>query len=134
MGLFFPGGKRIQRGRGIGGWLGIASRLFKPLGSLAVKAVKSPAGKTIVNAVKNQAIDSSINVAKDLVEGKSFKESLTDEYENAKSNAKRKAIDIGSEYLKERNAGFSQKKRIRSNPKKRRKQKNKLRKNRDIFD
>ena len=81
MGPFFHGGERIQRGRGIGGLLRIVSKLFKPLGSLAVKVVKSPAGKRIVNAVKNQAIDSSINVAKDLASGKGVKESLKDEFD-----------------------------------------------------
>ena len=75
MGLFFHGGERIQRGRGIGGLFRFASKLFKPLGTLAVKAVKSPAGKKIVNAVKNQAIDSSIKVAQDLVSGKSRRKS-----------------------------------------------------------
>ena len=111
MGMFFPGGKRIQRGRGIGGWLGIASKLFRPLGSLAVKAIKSPAGKKIVNAVKNQAIDSSLNVAKDLVSGKGVKESLQDEFENAKENTKRKILTIGSDYLKESDSSFSPKRK-----------------------
>ena len=132
MGLFFPGGKRIQRGRGIGGWLGIASRLFKPLGSLAVKAVKSPAGKTIVNAVKNQAIDSSINLAKDLVSGKGIKESLKDEFENVKENTKRKVVTIGTNYLKENNyvppPKRGKKTSTRSN------KKPKLKRKRDIFD
>ena len=104
------------------------------MGTLTAKALKSQTGKKIINAVKNQAIDSSINVARDLAEGKGFKESLKDEYENAKTNAKRKALDIGSEYLKERNSGFSSRKRIRTNPKKRQKQRNRIRKNRDIFD
>ena len=104
------------------------------MGTLTAKALKSQTGKKIINAVKDQAIDSSINVARDLVEGKSFKESLKDEYENAKSNAKRKAIDLGSEYLKERNSGFPQKKRIKAIPKKRKKLRNKLKRGRDIFD
>ena len=134
MAPYFHGGERLQRGRGIGGLLRIASKLFRPMGTLTAKALKSQTGKKIVNAVKNQAIDSSINVAKDLVEGKSFKESLKEEFENAKSNVKRKAIDIGSEYLKEKNSGFPNKKRIRSNPKRRQKLKHKLRKSRDIFD
>ena len=111
MGPFFPGGKRIQRGRGVGGWLGIVSKLFKPLGSLAVKAVKSPAGKKIVKAVKNQAIDSSINVATNLASGKGVKESLKDEFENVKENTKRKVLTIGTDYLKENNSSISPKKR-----------------------
>lgn len=134
MAPYFHGGERLQRGRGIGGLLRIASKLFRPMGTLTAKALKSQTGKKIINAVKDQAIDSSINVARDLVEGKSFKESLKDEYENAKSNAKRKAIDLGSEYLKERNSGFPQKKRIKAIPKKRKKLRNKLKRGRDIFD
>ena len=86
MAPFFLGGERIQRGKGIGGILRIASKLFKPLGNLAVKAVKSPTGKKIVNAVKSQAIDSSINVAKDLASGQGIKESLKDEFKNSKES------------------------------------------------
>ena len=134
MAPYFHGGERLQRGRGIGGLLRIASKLFRPLGSLTSKALKSQTGKKIMNAVKDQAIDSSINVARDLVEGKNIKESLKDEFENAKSNVKRKAVNIGSEYLRERNSGYPQKKRIRSNPQKRQNKKSKLRKKRDIFD
>ena len=132
MGMFFPGGKRIQRGRGIGGWLGIASKLFRPLGSLAVKAIKSPAGKKIVNAVKNQAIDSSINVANDLASGKGVKESLKDEFENVKESTKRKVLTIGSNYLKENNSSFPPKRGKKSSARSSRKQK--LKRKRDIFD
>ena len=132
MGLFFPGGKRVQRGRGIGGWLGIASKLFRPLGSLAVKAIKSPAGKKIVNAVKNQAIDSSINVANDLASGKGVKESLKDEFENVKESTKRKVLTIGSNYLKENNSSFLPKRGKKPSARSSRKQK--LKRKRDIFD
>lgn len=128
MGPFFHGGQRIQRGRGIGGLFRIASKLFKPLASLTVKAVKSPAGKQIVNAVKNQAIGSSINVARDLASGKSVKESLKDEFENVKENTKRKVLTLGADYLKDvpskrRKKNFSS---IRK--------KLKLKRKRDIFD
>ena len=132
MGPFFPGGKRIQRGRGIGGWLGIASKLFKPLGSLAVRAVKSTAGKKIVNAVKNQAIDSSINVAKNIASGKCVKESLKDEFENVKDNTKRKVLTIGTDYLKDKTSSFPPKRKRKTsstNSKKLR-----LKRKRDIFD
>ena len=132
MGLFFHGGERIQRGRGIGGLFRFASKLFKPLGTLAVKAVKSPAGKKIVNAVKNQAIDSSIKVAQDLVSGKSVKESLKDEFENVKETAKRKVLNLGTDYLRENNSSFLPKKE-KKNPSSSRK-KPKLKRKRDIFD
>ena len=52
MAPYFHGGERLQRGRGIGGLLRIASSLFRPLGSVTAKALKSAAGKKIINAVK----------------------------------------------------------------------------------
>ena len=132
MGMFFHGGERIQRGRGIGGLFRIASKLFKPLAGLAVKAVKSPAGKKIVNAVKNQAIDSSINLAKDLAGGKSVRESLKDEFENVKENTKRKVLTLGADYLKDNNS-TAPAKRGKKNSSGFRK-KIKLKRKRDIFD
>ena len=129
MGPFFLGGERVQRGRGIGGFLKSVSKLFKPLGSLAVKAAKSPAGKQIVNAVKNQAIDSSINVVKDLASGRGVKESLKDEFKNAKENTKRKILAIGDDYLKE---SFPSKRGKKSFSRSRKGSKEK--KKRDIFD
>ena len=132
MGMFFHGGERIQRGRGIGGLFRIASKLFKPLASLAVKAVKSPAGKKIVNAVKNQAIDSSINLAKDLAGGKSVRESLKDEFENVKENTKRKVLTLGADYLKDNNSTVPSKRGKKNSSGSRKK--NKLKRKRDIFD
>ena len=132
MGLFFHGGERIQRGRGIGGLFRIASKLFKPLAGLAVKAVKSPAGKKIVNAVKNQAIDSSINLAKDLAGGKSVRESLKDEFENVKENTKRKVLTLGADYLKDNNSTVPSKRGKKNSSGSRKK--NKLKRKRDIFD
>ena len=132
MGMFFHGGERIQRGRGIGGLFRIASKLFKPLAGLAVKAVKSPAGKKIVNAVKNQAIDSSINLAKDLAGGKSVRESLKDEFENVKENTKRKVLTLGADYLKDNNSTVPAKRGKKNSSGFRKKIK--LKRKRDIFD
>ena len=125
MGPFFLGGERVQRGRGIGGLLRSVSKLFKPLGNLAVKAAKSPAGKQIVNAVKNQAIDSSINVAKDLASGKGVRESLKDEFKNVKENTKRKILTLDNDSFPS--------KRAKKNSS-RNKKGLKLKKKRDIFD
>ena len=66
MGIYFDGGERLQRGRGIGGLLKLASKLFSPLARVAKKALQSNTGKKLANAVKEQAIESSINVASDL--------------------------------------------------------------------
>ena len=100
MGTFFRGGERIQRGKGIGGVLRMASKLFTPLRNIVQKALSSETGKKVISSVKEQAIDSSINLAKDLASGKDLKRSITDEIGNVKANAKRKAIDIGIDLLK----------------------------------
>ena len=125
MGTFFRGGERIQRGKGIGGVLRIASKLFTPLKNIVQKALSSETGKKVISSVKEQAIDSSINLAKDLASGKDLKRSITDEMENVKANAKRKAIDIGIDLL-------NTKKKTQS------KTKNKIvkrrKKTKDIFD
>ena len=100
MGAFFRGGERIQKGKGIGGWLRLATKLFTPLKNVAQKVLSSKTGKKVISSVKDQAIDSSINLAKDLASGKDLKRSITDEIGNVKANAKRKAIDIGIDLLK----------------------------------
>ena len=118
MGLYFTGSDRIQRGRGIGGLLKIASKLFAPLASFTKKALTSKVGEKVVKAVKKQAIDSSINIAKDLAAGKNVKESLKSEFENAKQNSKRKALEMGSHYLESQLKPHSaKKKKIKKNKK-----------------
>ena len=109
MGVYFDGGNRLQRGSGVGGWLKLASRLFSPFARVAKKAIESNTGRKIVNAVKEQAIDSSMNIASDIAKGRNIKESIGDEFENAKSNSKRKALEIGVDYLK--NSDIKTKKR-----------------------
>ena len=79
MGLNFIGGERIQRGKGIGGLLRAASKLFSPITKLTKKALKSHSGKKIVNAVKDQALDSAVNVAKGIANGNNVKETLKDD-------------------------------------------------------
>ena len=126
-GYFFQGGERIQRGRGvgIGGVLRMASKLFTPLKNVVQKALSSKTGKKIISSVKEQAIDSSINLAKDLASGKDLKRSISDEMENVKGNAKRKAIDIGLDLLKTKQKTKSSKNK--KNTRRGKKQK-------DIFD
>ena len=131
MGIYFDGGDRLQRGTGVGGWLKLASRLFSPLARVTKKALESNTGKKIVNAVKEQAIDSSINIATDIAKGRNLKESIGDEFENVKSNSKRKAIEIGTDYLKD-NDNKRKKKKMQSKGKLKRKSTKKVMK-RDIF-
>ena len=130
MGLYFLGGERIQRGKGIGGLLRIASKLFSPVSTLAKNVLKSDKGRQIINAVKNQAVDSSANIIKDIAEGKNIKDSFKDEFQNVKQNAKRKAVDVGIEILKGERT-----KRIKEPSKKLNKKKRKRSgKKSDIFD
>lgn len=96
----FIGGDRLQRGRGIGGILRIASRLLSPIAKVAKSALQSDTGRKIGNAVKQQAIESSINLASDIAKGKTVKESFKDELKNVKHNTKRKAVEIGLDHLK----------------------------------
>ena len=131
MGVYFAGGDRLQRGSGVGGLLKLASRLFSPLARVAKKALNSNTGRKIVNAVKEQAIDSSINIATDIAKGRNLKESLEDEFENAKSNSKRKAIGIGIDYLKG-NTNKRKKRKIELKSKLKRKS-HKKNKKKDIF-
>lgn len=111
MGAFFKGGERIQKGKGIGGWLRLATKLFTPLKNVAQKVLSSKTGKKVISSVKNQAIDSSINLAQDLASGKDLKRSITDEMENVKDNVKRKAVDIGIDFLKEKKKKHSKTKK-----------------------
>ena len=100
MSFRFSGGERVQRGRGVGGFMKIASRLFYPVVNIAKKALQSKTGRKIVDAVKEQAIDSSINIAKEIASGKNVNQSLKDEFKNVKKNTKRKALEIGVEHIK----------------------------------
>lgn len=125
MGAFFRGGERIQRGKGIGGWLRLASKLFTPLKNVAQKVLSSKTGKKVISSVKEQAIDSSINLAKDLAAGKDLKSSINDEMENVKDNVKRKAVDIGIDFLKAKK---------KKHQKTKKKVVRRSKKQRDIFD
>ena len=123
MGIYFDGGERIQRGKGIGGILKFAKKLLFPIVTAVQKVTKSDTGKKIVNAVKEQAINSSVNIANDLVEGKNFKKTLNDEFNNVKKKSKRKAVEIGAEYVNDNILNIKKKKII-----KKRKRKKKLNK------
>lgn len=96
----FIGGDRIQRGRGVGGILRIASRLLSPIAKVVKSALQTDTGRKIGNAVKQQAIESSINLASDIAKGKTVKQSFKDELENVKHNTKRKAVEIGLDHIK----------------------------------
>ena len=113
MGLYFVGGERLQKGKGIGGLMRFASKLFLPISRVAKKAIQSNTGKKIVDAVKEQAIDSSINIATDIAKGKDLKDSLKNELENVKDTTKRKAVEIGLDYLNEKSAK-NRKKQVKS--------------------
>ena len=126
MGLHFVGGERIQRGRGVGGLLKLATKLFFPVAKIAQKALKSKTGQKIVNAVKDQAVNSSMNIANELIQGKSIKDSFSNELKTVKKKAKRKAVEIGVDLVNNQN------KKIKRKKKKKKKIKSKSFK-RDIF-
>lgn len=130
MGLYFVGGERLQKGKGIGGLMRFASKLFLPISRVAKKAIQSNAGKKIVDAVKEQAIDSSINIATDIAKGKDLKGSLSNELENVKDKTKRKAVEIGLDFLNEKSAK-NRKKQLQKSSKKTKV--NRRGKGRDIF-
>ena len=131
MGVVFNGGERLQRGRGIGGILKFAAKLFSPLKSIAKTAIKSDSGKKIAKALKKQAVTSSINIANDLADGKSFKKSVEDEIVKSKTNSKRKALKIGSEYLSNKLDESENKTKRKKVTKKKKNNKKKIK--RDIF-
>jgi len=96
----FVGGDRIQRGRGIGGILRLASKLFSPVTNVVKSVLRSNTGKQIGTAVKEQAVSSGINLATDIANGRNVKESLLAEMKNVKKAAKRKAAEIVLDNLK----------------------------------
>ena len=130
MGLYFVGGERLQKGKGIGGLMRFASKLFLPISRVAKKAIQSNTGKKIVDAVKEQAIDSSINIATDIAKGKDLKGSLSNELENVKDKTKRKAVEIGLDFLNEKSAKNRKKQVQKSSKKTKVKRRGKVR---DIF-
>ena len=107
MSLRFKGGNLLQRGRGIGGLLRVASSLFKPffksVGGTALKVARSDVGKSIGKAVKEQAISSAKNIALDTLRGENINDSVRNEvkkvrkrvsngFENVMSEPKRRKI------------------------------------------
>ena len=88
MSLRFKGGNLLQKGKGVGGLLRLASSLFKPLfktvGRTALKVATSDTGKAIGKAVKEQAIQSAKNIALDTVRGGNIKDTLRNEVLNVR--------------------------------------------------
>ena len=91
MSLRFRGGDKVQRGRGIGGLLRIASSIFKPLfktvGSAALKVARSNTGKMVGNALKEQAINSGTNFVVDALRGNDLEDSVHNEVKNMRKRA-----------------------------------------------
>ena len=88
MSLRFKGGNLLQKGKGVGGLLRLASSLFKPLFKTvertALKVATSDTGKAIGKAVKEQAIQSAKNIALDTVRGGNIKDTLRNEVLNVR--------------------------------------------------
>ena len=87
MSIWFSGGERFQRGRGIGGLLRLAKGLFKPVIQTIGRAVKSNTGKAIGRALKDQAISTGTNLLADVVAGNNLNEGINREVGNIRQNA-----------------------------------------------
>ena len=84
MSIRFSGGEGFQRGRGIGGILRLAKRLFKPVITTIGKAVKSNTGKAIGNAIKEQVIESGTNLAVNALRGNNLRDGINREVNTLK--------------------------------------------------
>ena len=87
MSIWFCGGERFQRGRGIGGLLRLAKGLFKPVIESIGKAMRSNTGQAIGNALKDQAINTAKNLATDVLTGNPLKEGVKREVHNIRNRA-----------------------------------------------
>ena len=85
MSIWFSGGERFQRGRGIRGLLRLAEGLFQLLIESIGKAMRSDTGQAIGNALKNQAINTAKNLATDVLTGNPLKEGVKREVHNIKT-------------------------------------------------
>lgn len=84
----FHAGARYQRGRGLGSLFGGLMRGFMPLLSRGVSATKSflssPVGQSIKNTLADSGMSAVKNLTADLLEGKDFKTSASDQISDAK--------------------------------------------------
>ena len=112
MALRFRGGERLQRGRGIGGLLRLARGLFKPLATVAKKAITSKTAKAAGKAITNQLVESGANIASDALMGNDINESFQRELVSGRQNAA-----IGVQNLKR----SLQQKKTKQPPKKKKK-------------
>ena len=90
MGIHFRGGELQQKGRGIGGFFRGLAALFKPImksvGLNAVKAVKSRTAKKIASTLAKQSVDSGLNMTRDIINGRSLKDSFEHESQAFKNS------------------------------------------------
>ena len=90
MPIHFRGGELQQKGRGIGGFFRGLAALFKPImksvGLNAVKAVKSQTAKKIASTLAKQSVDSGLNMTRDIINGRSLKDSFEHESQAFKNS------------------------------------------------
>jgi hypothetical protein len=86
--ILFHKGLRYQKGAGFGSIFGALFRSLKPLVSMGFKAGKnllqSNAAKSVGNTLLDIGKDAAKKVTVDLLEGKPFRESLSNEVDDAK--------------------------------------------------
>lgn len=87
--IAFHSGPRFQRGRGLGSIFSGLFRSLKPLASMGLKAGKKLMQSDIVKNIGNKALqmgtEAAKNIAIDMLEGRSFKESASNQIDDAKS-------------------------------------------------
>ena len=88
MSLRFHEGARFQRGRGIGSILGGLFRWLRPIASMGLNVGKKVLSSDLAKKLGNTALDigksAATNIAVDMLEGKAFKETASEQLNDAK--------------------------------------------------
>lgn len=88
MSLRFHEGARFQRGRGIGSILGGLFRWLRPIASMGLNVGKKVLSSDLAKKLGNTALDigksAATNIAVDMLEGKAFKETASEQINDAK--------------------------------------------------
>ena len=89
----------LQRGKGLGSFLGSLGRIFIPMMKKAVPVISKIAkSKTVRRGIKRAskaALKSSVKVAADLLEGKKPKQAFNSEIERVKTKIIKKLKSVG---------------------------------------
>lgn len=102
----YHSGYRYQQGRGIGSMFSWLFRALKPLASasfnIGKKIVTSDAAKSLGSTLIDVSKDAAKNVLVDVLEGKKFKDSTSEQLEEAKSKIAKTLKGEGGECVRKR--------------------------------